>query len=297
MFHSERARRPWHRGEAAAQRLAVVEASPPVIRPFMSEQLRRFFPQLSLLFLAADDADGFPSATFVRGARGFISCPEPTRMEIDATLFEGDPLATLLRRDAEVGLLGVDFRTRRRNRVGGCVKSVEVGRITIAVTEAFGNCPKYIRVRETIDVLTSAAPRRWEPLHGLDGAARDAIANAETFFIASSASCDWGGVDISHRGGPPGFLEITGDGTIMVPDFKGNGYFNTLGNLLVQPRAGLLFPCFETGEALRLAGIVEIFWESPEVASRLGVERMWRFKPCRGWRLQLSRGSATEKPI
>jgi len=286
MFDSERARRPWHRGEAVAQRLAVVEASPPVIRPFMSEQLLRFFPQLSLLFLAADDADGFPSATFVRGAPGFIACPDAKRMEIDATLFEGDPLATLLRRDSEVGLLGVDFRTRRRNRVGGRIESIEASRIKVTVTEAFGNCPKYIRQRETVDALTSAAPRRWEPLDGLDDAVKDAIANAETFFIATSASCDWGGVDISHRGGPPGFLEVTGDGTIMVPDFKGNGYFNTLGNLLVQPRAGLLFPCFETGEALRLAGVVDILWEGAEISSRPGAERLWRFTPCRGWRLR-----------
>ncbi len=286
MFDSERPRRPWHRGEAAAQRLAVGEASPPVIRPFMSEQLRQFFPQLSLLFLAAVDADGFPCATFVRGARGFIACPDPTRMEIDATLFDGDPLATLLRRDSEVGLLGVDFRTRRRNRVSGRVESLVAGRIAITVTEAFGNCPKYIRLREAVDALASNAPRRWEPLDGLDDAMKDAVANAETFFIASSASCDWGGVDISHRGGPPGFIEVAGDGTIMVPDFNGNGYFNTLGNLLVQPRAGLLFPCFETGEALRLAGVVDILLEGAEIPSRSGAERLWRFKPCRGWRLR-----------
>jgi len=286
MFDAELARRPWHRGEAAAQRLAAAVATPPVIRPFMSEQLRQFFPQLSLLFLAAVDADGFPSATFLRGARGFIACPEPTRMEIDATLFEADPLAIVLRRDSEVGLLGVDFRTRRRNRIGGCVESLEAGRTTIGVTEAFGNCPKYIRQRETVDALTSDAQRSWRPLNGFDAAAKDVIANAETFFIASSANCDWGGVDISHRGGPPGFVEVADDGTITVPDFNGNGYFNTFGNLLVQPRAGLLFPCFDTGEALRLAGIVQILWEGPEVASRLGAERLWRFKPCRGWRLR-----------
>jgi hypothetical protein len=72
----------------------------------------------------------------------------------------------------------------------------------------------------------------------------------------------------------------------MVPDFKGNGYFNTLGNLLVQPRAGLLFPCFETGEALRFAGVVDILWEGAEISSRPGAERLWRFTPCRGWRLR-----------
>ncbi len=297
MFDAERARRPWHRGEAAAQRLAAAIATPPVIRPFMSEQLRQFFPQLSLLFLAAVDGEGFPSATFLRGAPGFITCPEATRMEIDATLFEADPLAIVLRRDAEVGLLGVDFRTRRRNRVNGRTASLEAGRFSIVVAEAFGNCPKYIRQRETVDALTSNTPRFWEPLNGLDAAAKDAIANAETFFIASSADCDWGGVDISHRGGPPGLLEVADDGTIMVPDFKGNGYFNTLGNLLVQPRAGLLFPNFETGEALQFAGVAEILWDGAKIPSRSGADRMWSFKPCRGWRLQLSRGSATERPI
>lgn len=252
----------------------------------MTEQLRQFFPQLSLLLLAAVDADGFPSATFVRGAPGFISCPDPARMEIDARLLDGDPLATALRRDAEVGLLGIDFRTRRSNRVNGRIASLEADRIAVAIGEGFGNCPRYIRQRETIDALTSGAPCFWEPLDSVDDAANGTIANAETFFVASSANCDWGGVDISHRGGPPGFLEIETDGTITVPDFNGNGYFNTLGNLLVQPKAGLLFPNFETGEALRLGGIVEILWEGAEVALRAGAERLWRFKPRRAWRLR-----------
>lgn len=288
MSEIERLRRPWHQGEAAVQRLAASSAPPPVIRPFLTEQLRQFFPQLSLLFLAAIDADGFPSATFVRGTPGFISCRDAARMEIDATLLDADPLAPAWRRDAEVGLLGMDFRTRRRNRVNGRIASLEADRIAVAVTEAFGNCPKHVRQRETIEALTTDAPRFWEPLESLDDVTKEAIAKAETFFIASSANCDWGGVDISHRGGPPGFLMIETDGTITVPDFNGNGYFNTLGNLLIHPRAGLLFPNFETGEALRLAGIVEILWEGAEVVLRPGAERLWRFKPCRAWRLRRS---------
>ena len=207
-------------------------------------------------------------------------------MEIGAALFVGDPLEPTLRRGAEIGLLGMDFQTRRRNRVSGRVEWVDSGGIAIAVREAFGNCPRYIRQRETIESLASDAPRFWEPLEGLDDATRDAIVKAETFFIASRAEGEGGGVDISHRGGPPGFLEIEADGTITVPDFNGNGYFNTLGNLLTQPKAGLLFPNFETGEALRIAGCVEIIWEGAEVAAHRGAERLWRFKPCRAWRLR-----------
>ena len=73
MSDAECARRPWHQGETAAQRLAAARALSPVIRLSMTEPLRQFFSQLSLLFLASVDAAGFPSATFLRGAPGFVT--------------------------------------------------------------------------------------------------------------------------------------------------------------------------------------------------------------------------------
>ena len=52
-----------------------------------------------------------------------------------------------------------------------------------------------------------------------------------------------GGMDVSHRGGRPGFVKLDGD-TLVVPDFRGNRYFNTLGNLVSDPRAALVFVDF-----------------------------------------------------
>jgi uncharacterized protein len=284
MTEAERARRPWHEGELAVQRLASSNAPAPVIRTFLTEQLRVFFPQLSLLFLAGVDAEGFPSPTVLRGAPGFIACPEPTRLEIGAALPVGDPLERVLRPGASVGLLGIDFRTRRRNRVNGRVASIDARGCIVDVAEAFGNCPRYIRERETVKPLASSAS--WEPLDDLDATTRRAVADADAFFVASSSREKQGDADISHRGGPPGFVSLEADGAISIPDYKGNGYFNTLGNLIVHPEAGLLFPDFNAGEALRLVGVTEIIWRGDEVAAHPGAERLWKFRPRRAWRLK-----------
>ena len=71
-------------------------------------------------------------------------------------------------------------------------------------------------------------------------------------------------VDVSHRGGKPGFVRVGDDGTLTIPDFVGNFLFNTLGNLLLNPRAGLVIADFGTGDMLFLSGVTEIVWSGPE---------------------------------
>jgi hypothetical protein len=107
-------------------------------------------------------------------------------------------------------------------------------------------------------------------------------------FVASNAAtkmeAENGGVDISHRGGLPGFVKASGD-VLTVPDFRGNRFFNTLGNLVLDPRAALLFVDFETGDLLHLQGRVEIDWEPPVGGEwPEGVQRQWRLKVERAWR-------------
>jgi predicted pyridoxine 5'-phosphate oxidase superfamily flavin-nucleotide-binding protein len=277
----------WHEGELAARAFAGQGPMPALIRPFMSEQSRRFFPQLPLLFVGGLDAAGAPIATFLRGPPGFIACPDPRRIEINAQFLEGDPIAAALRVGAEAGFLGLDFRTRRRNRVNGRIASVDKRGFAVAVEQAFGNCPRYIHERETVAPKAERTNMRWERLDRLDEQAKGAIAAADMFFVASSAQSrtEGGGVDISHRGGPPGFVTFDEGGALISPDYNGNGFFNTLGNLLLQPKAGLLFPNFETGEALQLTGATVIVWEGPKVAQHKGAERLWMFHPCAAHRL------------
>jgi len=82
----------------------------------------------------------------------------------------------------------------------------------------------------------------------------------------------------SHRGGNPGFVEVLDERTLRVPDYVGNGMFNTLGNFVSNPRAGLLFIDFEGGRTLQLIGTPMIRWELDAPSDRTGgTRRYWDF--------------------
>jgi hypothetical protein len=87
---------------------------------------------------------------------------------------------------------------------------------------------------------------------------------------------------VSHRGGRPGFIGLAGDGALVIPDYMGNRFFNTLGNLVVNPRAGLLFLDFARGDLLQITGRTEIVWDGPQVQAFKGAERLWRVLPAHG---------------
>ncbi|BBD01508.1 hypothetical protein YGS_C1P2763 [Sphingobium sp. YG1] len=113
---------------------------------------------------------------------------------------------------------------------------------------------------------------------------RGIVARADTFFVATYADIDDQGrqVDMSHRGGPSGFIRLQDDGSMIIPDYNGNQYFNTLGNMLLNSRAGLVFPDFASGSLLQLTGDVDIDLTSDAIATFAGAERLWRFKPHSG---------------
>jgi len=120
-------------------------------------------------------------------------------------------------------------------------------------------------------------PGAAEQLAAFDDDARRLIAGADTFFVASRsrAGAANGGLDMSHRGGRPGFVDIRDD-TLVIPDFRGNRFFNTLGNFLGDPRAALLFIDFASGDLLQLQGLVTIDWNAD--AKLEGAQRTWRLR-------------------
>ncbi len=274
----------FHPGERAAQAFAGVATPHPAIRDYMPEQHRAFFGMLGFLPIGTIDAKGAPVASILTGRPGFVSSPDPNTLRLGAHADPADPVAGLLVPGAPVGVLGIDLATRRRNRANGILQTVSPEAMTIDVTQSFGNCPQYIQTRFWHDA--DAAPGPVEVVRGLDDAARAIVDTADTFFIASASGTGagaMGGVDISHRGGRPGFVGIEGDG-LIVPDFHGNGFFNTLGNLLLDPRAALLFVDWSTGSLLHLTGTVEVLWG--ETRGFAGAERLWRVSVEAGWRRQ-----------
>lgn len=275
---------PFHRGERDAQTRAGLFSRGAGIRPLMPDQHRTFFPLLPYLFVGGLDRDGWPIATVLCGETGFVQSPTPARLRIAARPSAADPAAAALETDRPVGLLGLDFTTRRRNRANGLIAARDADGLSVEVSQSFGNCAKYIQTRTPTPI--SRSPEVVESLTRLDAAARAVIGAADTLFIASSSGPQDGlaaGLDISHRGGRPGFVRIDGD-VLSIPDFTGNSYFNTLGNLLLEPRAALLIPDFATGDIIQLQGETEIVWSGPELASLSGSQRLWRFRVARAWR-------------
>ena len=287
----------FHDGEKALQMRAGVrgrlaEAGPRVIRDYMPEQHRLFFVELPLIFVGSLDKEARPWASVLTGIPGFVASPDPRTLTVRARPATSDPLAANVAVGVPIGLLGIQLETRRRNRMNGIVTALSPEGFTVAVGQSFGNCPQYIQSRLPwfdSTAYEAGGPSVREESARLSDMAADLVARSDTFFIASAAP-DTGsdtahGVDISHRGGRPGFVRVErGDsGTrLTVPDFRGNFYFNTLGNITANPRAGLLFVDFESGDLLTLIGAAQVIWDGPEVAAFIGAERLLRVQVERG---------------
>ncbi|MBE9109858.1 pyridoxamine 5'-phosphate oxidase family protein [Nodosilinea sp. LEGE 07298] len=282
---------PFHEGERSIHaRFGILERMDRqgrrIIRDYMPEQHRQFFAQLSYLLVGTVDDNGQPWASIVVGEPGFVSSPNERIIHIAAQPLYGDPLHRTLIEGVGIGLLGIELPTRRRNRLNGTIQSVNSQGISVAVGQSFGNCPQYIQARRfDLQGFDPAEPKLVQSLTTLGPVEQAIIAAADTFFIATAyqATPDAAsGVDVSHRGGHPGFVRIDDAQTLTIPDFSGNGHFNTFGNLELNPHAGLLFLDFEQGDLLYLTGTAEVLWEGDEIGQYPGAERLLRFYLHRG---------------
>lgn len=294
---------PYHAGEKALQaRIGASEraekAGRRIIRDFMPDQHRELFTKLPYLLVGSLDAQHRPWASILAGRPGFVTSPDPRTLRIGARPLPGDPVGTGLTAGAPVALLGIQLETRRRNRMNGTIVEIDDAGFAVQVGQSFGNCPKYIQARAPVFVrapASDAAPRPARPEGPrLSPAATSLIERADTFFIATAAPDARAGdatrgVDVSHRGGKPGFVRVTeedGRTVLTVPDFIGNSAFNTFGNLALNPRAGLVFIDFDSGDLLSLTGEAEVIWDGPERAAFAGAERLLRFQVAEGVRIE-----------
>lgn len=126
------------------------------------------------------------------------------------------------------------------------------------LTYTQGNCPKYLNKKEIVPHLPE--PKLVSQELVLCPEAVNLIANADLFFISSTSK--YTDMDTNHRGGPRGFVRVLSnnedDVVLVYPEYSGNQFYSTLGNLITTPRAGLMFPDFDTGDALYITGDTEV---------------------------------------
>lgn len=277
---------PWHRGELAIQKSAGVEEKAAdlgrrFVRDHLIEQHRLFYPQLPFLVVGAVDAAGDPWATIINGKPGFLQTPDDHTLRSTFRRDPSDPADRGFANGGAIGVLGIELHTRRRNRLNGAVANASDTGFDLKVVHSFGNCPRYIQLRDFYFARDPGLPftGEVEELCKLDDEARKMIRLADAFFVASYS--EEGGVrqtDGSSRGGKPGFVRIDDDDRLTIPDFNGNTFFNTLGNILLNGRAGLTFVDFSTGDMMQMTGRADVVLNSPDVELFQGAERFWTFK-------------------
>jgi len=281
---------PWHAGEVSLQQHVGVADQMArhgnrVIRQHLIDQHRDFYPLLPLVVLGAVEPNGDVWATLRSGEPGFMQAPTPHALDVAVARDFADPAERGMEDGDGIALLGIQLSTRRRNRLNGVVRRENTAGFSIGVEQSYGNCNQYIQLRDFTFTRDPATPTNQPVIEStsLDVRARQIIAEADTFFVASYVMLDSGQrqVDVSHRGGRRGFVHVDGAGVLTIPDFAGNLFFNTLGNFMVNGQGGLVFADFETGDLLQLTGEAEVILDSPEIAAFQGAERIWRFKPRR----------------
>jgi len=281
---------PWHPGEITLQRTVGADKRMAlhghrIFRDHLIEQHRNFYRQLPFLLAGAVDPRGDVWATVLAGRPGFAFSPDLHTLTLETARNAADPADAGMEHGDSLALLGIELHTRRRNRLNGSIRRESADRFDVVVEQAYGNCPQYIQLRdfEFVREPSASAPVPAKSLAALNERAVAMIRGADTFFVASYVDRDAGQrqVDVSHRGGKDGFVRVGHDGVLTIPDFSGNQFFNTLGNILVTHKAGLVFIDFDTGDLLQLSGDAEVVLDSPEITAFEGAERLWRFTPRR----------------
>ncbi|WP_299548838.1 pyridoxamine 5'-phosphate oxidase family protein [uncultured Tateyamaria sp.] len=173
----------FHEGELKLQdqtgwRARIDTMTQHLMRDYMSDQHREFFEGLEYIFLGTVDQSGLPHASIVTGQVGFATTPDPKTLVIQTGDRADARAYNALAIGQPVGVLGVDLSNRRRNRMHGRISDLDAHSITITVVQSYGNCPKYISLREiserAIQVPGDATTRR------------DGLSDADTAIIRAA---------------------------------------------------------------------------------------------------------------
>ncbi len=252
----------FHSGELAVQRQADVEELaarlvPMLARDRLSAGVAAFLSEATFAAMTARDRTGRLWTSPLLGPPGFLQPASPTTLDINTPLPGGDPLHGLSR-GQPVGVIVINFLTRRRIRINGVVTSAGAGRLTVSIEQAYGNCPQYIQQRR-VHVDGPPDDGRVQLYAGNTLREEDIrlIEAADTFFLGTTHA--GAGNDASHRGGPAGFVRVAPE-HLWWPDYPGNNMFNSFGNLAADPTAALLFMDFRTGTTLQLSGTAAVHW-------------------------------------
>ncbi len=213
------------------------------------------------------DSNGRPWGSFIAGPPGFVRILSPQSIAIQSLPPKHDRLFRNLEVHNDLGLLAIEFAARRRMKIKGYGR-IQNGVIRVEIERVYALCPKYIQAREVCVYPEELPAAQFVSSRSLSGAQQLWIGKADTFFLATHHP-ETGG-DATHRGGLPGFVKVLSPSQLQFPDYEGNHMFNSLGNIHVSGKAGMLLLDFAGNRTLQITGRAEILWNQP---GRHGSER------------------------
>jgi hypothetical protein len=290
---------PFHEGELRVQRLvreeSMAERNGTMIADRIMGGALPFLAQQSMVVFGSRDGQGRLWASMLFGSRGFMKSVDGRTVDFDLSqvaVQQHDPFWRNIEANPAVGMIAIELGSRRRIRINGEISRPAENTLQLTVREAFPNCPKYI-TRRTVKSVAAGEPLQREMNSGtvLAPGQEHLLGRADVLFIATAHPTR--GADASHRGGNPGFIEVLDGETLRIPDYAGNSMFNTFGNLVVDPAAGLVVPDFEHGRALLLTGRAEILFNGDDPIDATGGTHRFLVFHMEGW-LQLTLPAAVK---
>lgn len=277
--------RVFHEGEICIQEKAderdLAIQNSQMINDVIPKAVWEYIENQSLAYLGSIDSDEFPWACQIvcKGAIRVIENGKKVLLSKDKIWHEdNEQFLQNINNNPKIGLLLFDSEKRRRYRINGRI-SQHNEYYEITVLEANPNCPQYIQRRKLISIhkdLAKDIPSKIK-FHTFTEQIEKILRSIDTFIVSS---CNPNGeVDISHRGGKAGFILVKDNRTLRIPDYSGNGLFNTLGNFKINPKAGLFIQDYDTGILLHLIGTVTINFNDDDVEVNTGgTGRFWDFR-------------------
>jgi hypothetical protein len=253
----------YHPGELLVQARAGVVADAArltgMLRPAeLDGGPARWLAERTLAVLTGRDADGRLWTVPLLGAPGFLRGSGAT-LRVAALPDRRGPLAGLPV-GSPVGLIVIELAAARRFRINGVLAGIDGDGLVIEADQAYGNCPSYIS-RRGVQITLGGGTAEAVRSSALTAEQQRLITTADTFFLGTVHPQR--GADTSHKGGRPGFVRVEPDGSLWWPDYAGNNMFNSLGNLVDDPEAALLFLDFASGRALHVSGAAQLEWTGP----------------------------------
>jgi len=267
---------PYHKGERRIQHLANVVFEANQIASLISNQLSdntiSFIEQQSFAVVGLVDLQGNIWSSIIIANPGFIRVNDKSTIEFkanDMELDEGQAIALVL----------INFSSRQRIRLNGYVHTLARHYYQLNIKQAFPNCPRFIQSHQ-LAFNSNSDVTKVQPIQTqgdkLNNQQHNIIRHSDTFFVASANKTR--DVDVSHKGGKSGFVDIVKNNQLRIPDYPGNNMFNTLGNFEVNPYAGITFIDFSRNIILNMSGEVKILWNQEFSSNQtLGSNRYWLF--------------------